>query len=203
MRYATHSACLLAGFLLAWWIWRDVPVVEPPAPAVQLPSGGLVLERAPEAPVPSAAAEDARAAGGRLDRAISITVQPRPVSLAPPAAMPPHPPGNAEAAAAPAPTCICEPVTVDLALVRMPDDTMRVTARARGGELLGGIDVPVVSRAPTRVTRWAAGLTVSMDMSQRRAFGVFLDRDVGRLRLGLELSQRDGGTATARVGWRW
>lgn len=191
---------LLAGLFLGWWLWHPRTIVEPPAPAVQLQTGGQVLERAPEAPVPSAAAEDARAAGGRLERAISITVQPRPVSSAPPEPTPPRPPGNVQAEAAPAPPCSCEDVTVDLGLIRMPDGTRRVTARARGGELLGGVDVPVISRAPARVARWAAGLTVSVDMSQRRALGAFVDRDLGPLRLGFEVSQRDGGTATLRAG---
>lgn len=186
--YLIGAAIGAALALLLCWGMRPQPVVEPPAPAVQLPTGGLVLERAPDAPVPPAAAEDARAAGGRLERAVSITVRPTPVSPAPSEPQPSHPPGTIKAEAAPAPTCSCEPVTVDLALVRMPDDTMRVTARARGGELLGGVDVPVVSRAPARVTRWAAGASWAPG---RREYGLWATRDVGRLVIGAEVQQRE------------
>lgn len=145
------------ALLLCWWM-RPQPVPEPAAPPVHLPTGGLVLERDPAAPVPQAAAEDAGAARGKLERAVSITVRPNPIPApAPSEPQPSHPPGNVQAEAAPVPGCSCEDVTVDLALIRMRDDTMRVTARARGGELLGGIDVPMVSRAlAAPEPRWSA-----------------------------------------------
>lgn len=174
----TGAVCLLFGLFIGWWLWHPRTVIEPPAPAVKLPTGGLVLERAPDALVSPAAAEDALAAGGKLERAVSITVRPNPIPApAPSEPQPSHPPGNVQAEAAPVPGCSCEDVTVDLALIRMPDDTMRVTARARGGELLGGIDVPVVSRATAAPEpRWSALAMYGPD-----GYGVGATRKLGRL----------------------
>ena len=196
----------LAGLLLGWWIWRPVSIRETAAPARELPSGGLVVERAPEAPVPKDTTIAAREAGGELIRTISVTVQPNPAPAptASPVVTSAIPPVEAaDPAAAPAPGCSCEPVTVDLGLVRMPDRTHRVVATARGGTILSAIDIPLEPATFRRARPWAAGLSISYDMSQRKAVGAWVDRDMGPFRVGLELSQRDGGTATLRAGVRF
>src|SRR5688500_407625 len=120
-------AALLLGLILGWWIWHPRSIFEPAADAQLLPSGSLVLQRDPAARSPADVATAAREAGGKLERAFSVTVQPKPVSLPAPsailAATPHSPEVAAPAAAAPAPECSCSPVTVDLGLIRMRDDT--------------------------------------------------------------------------------
>jgi hypothetical protein len=198
------AACLLAGLLLGWWIWHPRAIFEPAAPAEFLPSGGQVLERDPGAAAPADVSTAARELGGTLERSISVTVQPNPMPTpAPPTSLPSHPPGNAEDVAAPAAGCSCAPVTVDLGLVRMPDRTRRVVATSRDGEILGGLDVPI-DLAPARATRWAAGVTVAFTNTGQRHYGGFVDRDLGPLRLGVEVGQRDGGAAVSlRAGIRF
>lgn len=162
-----------------------------------------MLERDPEAAVPVTVKEDARAAGGRVERAVSVTVRPNPLPTPTVVGEVPAAPSEKGAEPAIAAACACEDVVIDLGLMRMDDGTRRVTARARGGVIVGGIDIPVDAVRMVRPKPWAVGLTVSMDMSRRRALGAFVDRDLGPLRLGLEVSQRDGGTATLRAGIRF
>lgn len=99
------------------------------------------------------------------------------------------------------PLCSCAPVTVDLGLVRMPDRTRRVVATSPDGEILGGVDIPIEDVRMPRALRWSAGITYA---PQYREFGAFVDRDLGPLRVGLELQQRrEGLTAMARAGIRF
>jgi hypothetical protein len=199
------AVCLLAGLLLGWWIWHPRAIFEPAAPSVLLPSGGQVLERDPAAQPPATVVTAAREAGGVLERAISVTVQPTPIPTpAPTTPIPSHPPGSAEDVAAPAAGCSCAPVTVDLGLVRMPDRTRRVVATSRDGQLLGGVDIPIDSLAIARPRHWAAGATVAFTNTGQRHYGAFVDRDLGPLRLGVEVGQRDGGAAVVlRAGIRF
>jgi len=193
----THALAALAGFLLAYWIHKPVSIRETPAPAIALPSGGLVLERAPQAPVPEPVKVAAKEAKGKLERSVSVTVRPtvkESLTVEP----------SLKETAPALNTCACEDVTVDLGLLRMPDQTRRVVATARGGEILSAIDIPLEPLSMKRELRWAAGASVSFDETGRRRYGAFLDRDLGPFRLGVELGQRDGGLgATVRAGIRF
>lgn len=202
------GAGALAGFLLAWWIWRDVPVVEPYAPAMTLPSGAVVAERVPDAPLPPVAREAARELGGTVARAGSVTIQPRAVQAGvgesgKSASTAGDVGSNPTAGNRPPSVCACDPITLDWTLTSLRDGSSRMSWYTDDGEITEAVDTPVSGVSVRRERPWAAGVSYSMDMSQRRAAGLWVDRDVGRLRLGLELSQRDGGTATLRAGWRW
>lgn len=206
MRPLKHTLLVLVGVALGvalgWRLFGDVraPSQEDPAAAIILPSGGVVAERGePPVVLPPLAREAERATGGEVVRVGHVVVQPTPRDAGnPPAASPDAEPVS------PASDCICrpEPVRLDWALVRA-EDGYRMAVSAAGAEILEATDAPL-QRLPARPSRpWAAGLSLSYDMSQRKAVGVFIDRDVGRLRLGLEISQRDGGTATLRAGLRF
>jgi hypothetical protein len=186
VKYATHAACLLAGFLLAWWIWRPVSPIETAAPAMTLPSGAVVAERAPDAPLPPVAREAARELGGQTARAGHVVVQPTGKESLPVDGV-----------------CLCkpDPVRVDWSLTSTKTG-QRMAFFSPDGAIVEAADIPVTSVRHANKP-WAAGVSVSLDMSQRRAYGAFVDRDIGRLRVGLEISQRDGGTATLRAGWRF
>lgn len=80
----------------------------------------------------------------------------------------------------------CPPVTVDLALVREHDGGQRVVASSPDGRILRAVDVPIDTAAPPDIQRWAAG--ISYDPLNRTG-GAWLDRDIGRVRLGAELNQ--------------
>lgn len=146
----------LAGLALGYQLWSAAPVVEPPAEAVRQADGSLVLERKPDA-----AAKPAHQLprGSTLERTAQITIAPTPtVDTA----------GH----------CACEEVTVDLSLVRQPDETRRVVASVEGGTLVRGVDVPVETPAHSRPLRWSIGATRDL-MSGR--WGGYLARDFDSL----------------------
>lgn len=203
---------VLVGLALGWQLWRPpAPVVETYAPELRQPDSSLVLERTPD---PTARPRHAIPAGAVVERVATVTVQPDqvvhaagdPVSNAVPSKHP-HPTDSSTAAEISTP-CRCAPVHVDLSLVRLEDGSRRVIASARGGTVLGGVDVPVESAAPARVLRWAAG--PEYDLVARR-WGGFVDYDAGALPL-LGLPVRVGASVTPdakgvrvglRVGLRW
>lgn len=88
-------------------------------------------------------------------------------------------------------------VTVDLSLVRMSDETRRVVASSTDGEIIGGLDIPVDIRTQPEPKKWAAGLYTNPVNPNER--GIFIDRDIGRLRIGAELGQNARNELETRV----
>jgi hypothetical protein len=88
-------------------------------------------------------------------------------------------------------------VEVDLSLVRKGDER-RVIASSPDGTVISAIDIPIEpALIPPPPKPWAAGLAYGTDHS----VGVWLERDVGRLRVGAEVSKGAGKPrAEIRVG---
>ena len=152
---------LILGMFLgaaALSVWqRPEQVAEAPAAEEHQADGSLVLERKPDAKAKPA---HAFPKGGKAERKISVDVQPERVD--------------------------CPICTVDMTLVRMPDDTRRVVASSPTGTILGGLDVPIV---PLRVDRdlvWAAGISRG---TGEESWGGWLDRDFGPVRIGGEVNK--------------
>lgn len=179
-RAAAAAALLVVGVLLGRWLFavETVPVIEKPAPAIVQADGSQVLARA---------ARDERAKpaqqlpkGATLERKVQVTAKPK--------AAPLHTTdGKLESA----------PVTVDLSLVRMSDETRRVVASSPDGEIIGGLDIPVDIRTQPEPKKWAAGLYANPVNPNER--GIFIDRDIGRLRIGAELGQNARNELETRV----
>src|SRR4030067_133190 len=116
MRY--FWSFILGAFIgaAAFAAWQaPTKIVEAPAAAARQADGSLALERT--ATNPKAKPVAAIPKGGKAERAIRVDVQPE---------------------RADCPIC-----SVDLTLVRMPDDTRRVVASSQTGTVLGGLDVPI------------------------------------------------------------
>lgn len=176
------------GAALVFMLLRPVaPVPEPPAPAIDLPSGGIVAEVAPGAPLPDVAKESAKVLDGQTARAGHVVVQP-----------------TGKESLTVDGICLCrpDPIRIDWSLTST-DSGQRMAFYTDDGTITDAVDIPVSGLSVRRERPWAAGVSVSMDMSQRRAAGLWVDRDIGRMRLGLEISQRDGGTASLRAGIRF
>lgn len=96
-----------------------------------------------------------------------------------------------------APAAGASSVEVDLSLVRI-DGGQRVIASSPDGTINQAIDIPIepaMLLAPAKP--WAAGLSYSTE----REVGVWLERDLGRLRLGAEVAKGAGKPrAELRVG---
>lgn len=185
----------------AWLFPAPAPVVEKPAPAVVQKDQSIVIERA--APQPKRRAPHALPKNTRLERGIEIAALGQGVALPP------------DAANLPVGTVLpCPPVTLDLSLVREADGARRVVASSPDGTITRALDIPVDAppiSQPARRHRWGAGLSWSAPMQTP---GVWVDRDLGRLRLGLEINQtreRIGGLgvqsrgieARVKVGVTW
>jgi hypothetical protein len=156
-------------------VWQaPTTVVEAPAAAARQSDGSLALERTGTNPKAKSAAVVPK--GGQAERSIRVDVQP---------------------ARADCPVC-----TVELTLVRMPDDTRRVVAASPTGIVLSGLDVPLVPLEVARDRPWAAGASYGVGGG---SWGGWLDRDLGPLRLGAEINQTGDARTEARVrlGWRF
>lgn len=173
MNDATKGGILLGALLalgiavglgIGWKLWKPKPApVETAAPPVRQKDGSQVLERRP---MPAAEANrlvplPVIPKGGVVERRMQVVVQPNtgPGSSAPLSASGVSVPGETGAAAQTTAEVRSPPIRVDLALVRMPDQTRRVIASSPDGQVIGGVDIP---EAPTRpepkVLRWAGGL---------------------------------------------
>lgn len=97
-----------------------------------------------------------------------------------------------------APAAGASSVEIDLSLVRMPDNGRRVVASSPDGTVVSALDIPIeAGLVPPPPKHWAAGLAYSTE----REVGIWLERDIGRLRLGAEVSKGQGRPrAEIRVG---
>lgn len=169
-----------AAALTVWKLLPPPPVVtrnEPALPTVVQTDGSRVLERRPTSRQQKPVA--ALPPGGKLERQVEVLVQP----VAPVTA-------QSEGTAPP-------PVKVDLSLVRMPDESRRVVASSPDGAVVGGVDIPVLPIE--RKLNWAAGISYGSS----KTGGVWIERDLDRVRLGAELLRNPRGDAEVRfrLGW--
>lgn len=147
-------------------VWPRHPT-ETYAPEERRKDGSVVLERQPGAK-PNIVHRPP--AGGKRERSVHVEIKPT------------------------APDCpLC---VVDLSVVRMNDGSRRVIASSTTGEVVSGIDIPLLAAEPQ--LKWAAGV------SYGQGWGGWLDRDIGRLRFGIEVNDTDTGMeARARAGVRF
>lgn len=162
---------VLVAAALAWAFWPPKPVPEVVTAAPQVVQADH-----------SVIAERAPAAQA-----------PKPRTILPKGAIPER---DVSVVVAPAPGA--SSVQVDLQLVRMPDNGRRVIASSPDGQIVSALDIPIEAGlvpAPPKV--WAAGLSYSTE----REVGVWVERDLGRLRFGAEVAKGAGRPrAEVRVG---
>lgn len=91
----------------------------------------------------------------------------------------------------------CPSVHVDLSVVRDGND-QRVIASSPDGQVVSAINIPIeAAMTPPAPKLWAAGL----GYTTQREVGVWVERDVGRLRIGAEVLKGAGAPrAEIRVG---
>lgn len=184
----TGAACILGVVALAaaagWWFGRPPPIVETSAPQVTQADGSLIVARAPDA---KAKPKQQIPRGAKLERTIHIEAQGQGLKL---------PNGEVKP---------CPPVSVDLSLVREPSGAKRVLASSPDGQIVGAVDIPVETLPTPEARPWAAGLSLN---PINQTAGIWLERDIGRVRLGLDLNQARqslaapvGAELRVRVGW--
>ena len=166
---------VVVAVVLAWALWPAPPVHEDVAPAPQVVQAdqSVIAQRAPDAHPPPP--RHIIPKGYVEQRRDEVTVAPSPAAAA----------------------SGCPPVRVDLSQVRSGNQ-VRVVASSPDGQVVSAIDIPIEpSLLPPAPKPWAAGLAYGTD----HAVGVWLERDVGRLRLGAEVAKGAGRPrAELRVG---
>lgn len=164
---ALAAALLVAvGAVVGWYFSRPQAVVETPAAEVKQADGSTVIERRPDS---KAKPRHATPKGAKVERVIKIEAIGKGITL---------PSGEVKP---------CPPVTVDLSLVREQDGGKRVVASSPDGRIVQALDIPVETAAPPpEPKRWAAGLSAD---PVNRLPGVWVERDIGRVRLGAELNR--------------
>lgn len=166
------------------------PVVETAKPAVVQPDGSTILERTDTQP--SVKPPHVVPKGSTVERVVQVKVKPK-VVIADgikdaPSLSPDAKPAN-------------NPITVDLSLVRLTDDTKRVIASSPDGEIVGGMDIPIETLTyKPRV--WAAGISID---PVHQVGGVWVERDISRIRLGVDagVNKFHDFETRLRVGVTW
>lgn len=194
-----------AGILVGWkWHAPPPPKIETPAAAVRNTDDSLVLERVlkdlKDVKIPHQLPK-----GSVLEREEQVVVQPYASSVAQLPIIGPGPVADARPSTALnlTPGTPCPPVRLDLSLVRMPDQSHRVVASSPDGRVTGGIDIPVVPETPLPpVKKWSVGL-VAGAYDRFMHVGLYLDRDVAFIRVGVEVVRLHGADLTGQplTGW--
>ena len=140
--------------------------------------------------------------GAKVERVVKVKVQPS--SSAAVTALTSGSSPEADATIPP-----FNPVTVDMSLIRLKDQSRRVIASSPDGAIVGGVDIPVEAARQARALKWAAGGTWN---PADRSWGAWVQRDVGPLVLGADALQvrepvQSGGrlrwVGLVRAGIRW
>lgn len=91
------------------------------------------------------------------------------------------------------------PVDLTLTLLTLKDGSRRAEVTTPNGTILKGVDIPVPNRAAREPLRWAVG-----GIYGPNSYGIFVDRDFGPFRTGVEVTRNRAGPAgvPASVDWR-
>ena len=176
---------MLVVVLLAGWLGyllgnyrHPVTEVITAMPPVQQADGSVVAERvvvSKPSPAPHILPK-----GVHEERRVAITVKPK-------------------SQASIASGIECPPVSIDLSLVQSGDGR-RIVVSSPDGDIVNAIDMPLeAGYMPPPAKVWALGVSYGSD----RGKGVWLERDLSRVRLGLDLAQSQSGQNVARVRAGW
>lgn len=174
----------LSGVAVGWKLrGSDIAeITEPPATPIVHDDGSITLQRDAEAKPTLPVGQ----VPGTTVRTIEVVLKPDPVEV----------PATADC---PAHQVECPPVTVRLDLSRLDDQTHRVTAIADGGEVVGGIDIPVGPTIIRKEHPWMAGAQW-LD----GGYGLFVGRSYGRLQVVGSLGIIEGtAVPSVGIGWRF
>lgn len=170
------------GLGVGWKLWITHPAPVMAQPAIPLPKGGQIL------PVqPSTAKEAERAVpieglpkGATVERRTQVKLLPH---------LPTIPTGDQEipgSGTKPGDPVMRRPITVNLALLKMPDGHERVAVSSPDADVVGGMDLPVVPEHTAKELKWLAGASYN---PSDRTYGAFVMRTIGPVVVGVEVNQ--------------
>lgn len=170
------------GLGIGYWLWHQpeqAAVIEAPRPAIIQADGSVVLERKPIAETEAdRTAKHKIPDGAKTERQTRVVVQPEPIT------------DNDG--------CSCEPIAIDLSVIRHDDGSSGVVASSDGGtiDVVNSIDKPVISSAKALSRN-----RLDMTMAGRDRFSVAFMREYRPLdipvSLGPAVIRYDGDTSIA------
>jgi len=194
----TMVAVLLAGYLIGAHTSAPKPEVIAPVAAQSQADGSVVAARRPVAGKPPAAPH-VIPKGSIEERRMSATIRPS-AGLKLPASVAQSLPDACRQAIE---SAQCPDVRVDLSLVRQGDGR-RVVASSPDGAVVAALDMPIEAALMPISRPWAAGLSCDPGKC-RHSPGAWVERDLGRVRVGVEAIREQSGSVQGRVwvGWVW
>lgn len=162
------------GIVIGWHLHEPVAVPEDVAPAAGVvQADNSVITPRVAPPAKPGKPPHQLPKGAKEERRIAVTVQPKAED--------------------------CPPLSLDLSLVQV-DGGRRVVASSPDGEVIASQDTPLEAAfVPAKPRLWAAGASADL---RREKYGAWLDRDIGRLRIGAELVEEQGELSPLiRLGW--
>lgn len=166
----------VAGLFAGYGLYRpDQPQPERYAAQVIQYDKSVILEKKPQA--------DAKPAhqipkGSKVLRVAKVTVKPKQDHIPDAGKM-----------------IDCPPVDLDLTLVTKDDQTSLI-ASSKNGEIVGGVDIPVINTKPAQEPlRWSIGAAYYSN----RAYSARVERDFGPTRVSVE-AMKIGSDIVAGVG---
>lgn len=223
MTSASKSLVVSVGALgfACGWLWHKQtvqPVKEGHAPAQRQSDGSMVLERQQGgSAVP--AAPHAIPAGGKEERRVQVVVKTKRgvVRTVQESLTVPDAPASKSTTGdlmsldhavqdhEMVDSCDCPPVTVDLSLVRMPDQSRRVVASSPDGAVVSGLDIPLEPIQQVMEPSWIASGAVMLDASGAR-MGAMLQHRRGPAVIGAGLlispiGSNPAGIISAGITW--
>ena len=190
------SAVLLAGWLLGlgtgWHLWmrhqnQSAPIVTP---AFHQADGSLVLATQPsQHPKPAQMIP----AGAHVTQTVEAVIHTVPITI----------PLPSIPATPSLPSTITIPgrdVTVDLSIITTPNGQRRAVVSSPDGTVIKGVDIQEVGPPAPKLLKSAAGLVFGTTAWGDKAEGMFYDRDLAFVRVGIEVTKNTYAIAN-RTGW--
>lgn|SRR5574343_88447 len=166
MNQLTRNLSLIAiglaiGFLATWFFLSgNEPQISTYKAAARQDDGSLILERKPD-PSPTPAQQVPR--GVVVERVVQVKVKPTKNKQPPPTTPTISIDDVSKLATVQGTVTPCDPVTVDLSLVREKDGQRRVIASSPDGEVIDGVDIPIESQIKQRQPKLAVSYIRSFD----------------------------------------
>ena len=156
---------------------------ESPAAQFQQDDSSIVLERAPSAPSP---APHEIPKGGKEERRIELIVKPAKGIVGQIDSVKNFVKNSKDSIAND--SCECPPVEIALSMVRMPDGSMRAVASSANGQVIGGLDMPILEPPQAALEKaWTGQVLLAIDGESVRP-GIGLERRfLKRMRAGAGL----------------
>lgn len=197
----------LAG---AWYLWKpDLPVQQVYHPEAKQADGSVVAEVKPDdtakpaAIVPKGSKVERivrvtlRAKLPTIDVGGSVSVETRVEQLAQMVKASAPPEMIQEVKQEIVAACQkCPDISAELDLITDDSGQRRAVIKS-DGQIISALDIPVTDAAPAPAPKlWAAGAVID---PFKRAYGAFVDRDIGFIRAGIQINQRNEGDIPNQV----